>query len=92
MEKGPIRSEWIPLGEEFAVRFVLWDRNLTIEKKKKVNNDWQTSQMIRLSRRLLTELLPRIPVYLDLMFKYGEKPVEEKKENWQEVSEWKKVE
>lgn len=91
--KGPIRSEWLHLGEyagvQHAVRFVLWDSRLVLEKQEKQGDEWVTVQQFALSRRVLTELFARIPVYLDKMFKYGEKVV--RQESQKELSGWKEV-
>lgn len=60
----PTMSIFIPLGENYNAKFVLWDNNLQVVKSRKKGDEWEDYQTINLSKRLLTELMPRIPAFI----------------------------
>jgi len=60
----PIRKIFVPLGQNFNAKFTLWENNLQIVKSKKENDEWSDYQTISLSKRLLIELMARIPIFL----------------------------
>jgi len=60
----PIRKVFVPLGQNFNAKFVLWSNNLQIVKSKKEGEEWSDYDKINLSKRLLIELMARIPSFL----------------------------
>jgi hypothetical protein len=60
----PIRKVFVSLGQNFNAKFTLWENNLQIVKSKKENDEWSDYQMISLSKRLLIELMTRIPSFV----------------------------
>ena len=62
-----INRLWIPLGEQYAVRFTLWKNNMHIEKFRKDEGKWNPYEEIHLTKRVLTELCPRLSNYVLIM-------------------------
>jgi hypothetical protein len=63
-KEKPIRSVFIPLGSGWNANFVLWSTTLQIVKSKKEGDVWSDYDKINLSKRLLIELMTRIPSFV----------------------------
>ena len=63
-KERPIRQVFIPLGQDYNSKFTLWKNSLQIVKSHKENNVWSDTQNINLSKRLLIELMSRIPSFV----------------------------
>ena len=72
-KKHPIKTKWIPLGETYAAKFTLWENNLQIEKLRKEEGKWNTYDKINLSKRLMMELCPKLPIYIEILDQLDEK-------------------
>jgi len=75
-KKKPIKQFFIPLGANYNAKLVLWDSSLQIVKSKKTGDTWEDYDKINLSKRLLIELMSRIPSFvceLEAREKTGEK-------------------
>jgi hypothetical protein len=66
-KEKPVRQVFIPLGEDYNSKFVLWKTSLQITKSHKEGGEWKDTQTINLSKRLLIELMARIPSFVGEM-------------------------
>jgi len=63
IKKRPKHKEWISLGQNYGIDLAVWDKFVTICKRQKVNGEWQDKERFLLSKRVLTELFVRIPIW-----------------------------
>lgn len=62
----PIETDWLPLGENYGLSIAVWEQGITLQKRKKENNEWKTTDKIDLSHSVIERLFVRFPHYFEL--------------------------
>lgn len=62
----PIETDWLPLGEGHGISIAVWENSVTLQKKKKENDKWETKEKITLSHAVIERLAVRFPRFFEL--------------------------
>ncbi len=68
-KRQPIAKGWVPLGVGKSVNWILWQNNITLQRKEKKDEQWQVTEEFHIASPVLKELAWRIPHWLTAMEK-----------------------
>lgn len=62
----PQETDWFSQGEDQGIAVAIWDDSITLQKKKKVGDEWQVIWKVSLSNSILERMCVRIPKWFEM--------------------------